>query len=346
MLEEKKNIYWLDYLRVLATFAVIFLHVSGINLSNTSIFNEYAWHVSNTINSSVRWAVPIFIMISGALLLGKEIALIPFLKKRMRRLAPPFLFWSAIYLLYAFYIEHAFDALPFLERAETFYKMFCERASFHLWYVYFFIGLTLFTPIINRWIIHAPVQEIKYFLIIWFISLFFIQPYIKEWIPQIDLSFFASFIGYYILGYYLYHLKIEFNKKFKPGILICLALLLLFSIYITRYLSLSAGSFIETFNHYTSWNVILSAACIFLLFKELLINNSILNRSVQLISKHSYGIYLSHVFVLTLLNIWLEPFYISQPLTSILLGSIVGFGMSFLLVFVLKQIPFLKKIIG
>jgi surface polysaccharide O-acyltransferase-like enzyme len=346
LFEKEKNIYWLDYLKTLATFAVILLHVSGINVSNQEILGQYAWQVGTVLNTLVRWAVPIFIMISGALILGKEIELFCFLKKRLSRLIPPFLFWSAIYLLYSFYADKAYIELPIMERAEAFYKMFCTNAAFHLWYVYFFIGLTLFTPIINRWILHAPQKEISYFLLVWFVSLFLIQPYIREWVPQIDLSFFASLIGYYVLGYYLFHVDINNWRGSRWVIFILLCVLILFSLYITPSVSLKAGTFTETFNDYTSWNVILITACLFVLFKNFEITNHRMNSFVRLISKHSYGIYLAHLLILARINLWLDPFYIPRPVSSILLGSIVCFMISFLLVILLKQIPVLRKFIG
>ena len=66
----KERIIYFDYLRVLATMAVIFLHVAAQNWYNTDI-NTLNWHVFNIYDSIVRWGVPIFIMISGALFLEK-----------------------------------------------------------------------------------------------------------------------------------------------------------------------------------------------------------------------------------------------------------------------------------
>jgi surface polysaccharide O-acyltransferase-like enzyme len=341
-----KNIYWLDYLRVLATFAVILWHVSGINVTNEIILGQYAWQVGLVFNSSMRWAVMIFVMISGVLLLGKEIDLIPFLKKRLSRIILPFLFWSVIYSVHLYCNDGLYNNLNIISTVASYYKVICSNAAFHLWYVYFFIGLTLFTPIINRWIMHAPTREIKYFLIIWFTSLLFLQPYIKAWVPLIDLSFFSSYLGFYVLGYYLNRLTININTKQKMGLAICLVILLVLSFILTQHLSIQAGKYIETFNHWTSWNIILIAVSIFLLCMHTTPRLNLLNKSMRLLSKYSYGIYLSHIFVLTYINYWLTPFYASRPVSSILFGSMACFVLSFLLVYLLSKIPFLKKMVG
>jgi surface polysaccharide O-acyltransferase-like enzyme len=152
-------------------------------------------------------------------------------------------------------------------------------------------------------------------------------------------------LGFYVLGYYLNRWTLKINTKQKIGLAICLVILLVFSFILTQHLSIQAGKYIETFNHWTSWNIILIAVSIFLLCMHTRPRLNLLNKSMRLLSKYSYGIYLSHIFVLTYINYWLAPFYASRPVSSILLASIVCFGMSFLLVLALGNIPFLKRII-
>ena len=64
---------YFDYLRVFATFAVVILHLSGQNWNNTNV-NGFEWRVFNGYDSLVRWAVPVFVMISGALFLDRNIS--------------------------------------------------------------------------------------------------------------------------------------------------------------------------------------------------------------------------------------------------------------------------------
>lgn len=68
MITERKN--YLDVLRVIAIAAVIMIHVSAsfVNFYNSSL--DFA--LGNIFDSISRLAVPIFLMISGALMLNEE----------------------------------------------------------------------------------------------------------------------------------------------------------------------------------------------------------------------------------------------------------------------------------
>ena len=69
---ERKT--YCDYLRLIATFAVVVLHVAAFNWENTDV-NGIEWQTFNFYNSIVRWGVPIFVMISGSLFLNREMSI-------------------------------------------------------------------------------------------------------------------------------------------------------------------------------------------------------------------------------------------------------------------------------
>src|ERR1700712_776037 len=92
-------------LRLIALFAVIVLHASAPLLSRYAEVPMGDWFAANVYNSLVRFAVPVFVMITGALLLYREYELGDFLKRRLTRVIYPFLFWSLVYIAYAWYNE-------------------------------------------------------------------------------------------------------------------------------------------------------------------------------------------------------------------------------------------------
>ena len=90
---------WIDNSRILAIFAVVFLHVAVEFVVGNGVGSQY-WWIGNLYDSMVRWSVPVLVMVSGALLLdpsknehGSE-----FYKKRIARILIPILFWSAFFL--------------------------------------------------------------------------------------------------------------------------------------------------------------------------------------------------------------------------------------------------------
>ena len=64
----KTHIAYFDVLRVIAILAVIVLHVAVKPFGNTDVFS-FTWEMANMWEGLVRWGVPVFVMISGALFL-------------------------------------------------------------------------------------------------------------------------------------------------------------------------------------------------------------------------------------------------------------------------------------
>jgi len=69
---QSGRMVWIDHLRVLATFAVVVLHAAARNWYSADV-HGFEWRVLNIYNGFVRWGVPVFIMISGALFLNRDI---------------------------------------------------------------------------------------------------------------------------------------------------------------------------------------------------------------------------------------------------------------------------------
>ena len=139
---NKKSI-WLDTVRVFATFAVILLHVSAPILYKYGEVPNTIWNIGNFYDSIVRSSVPLFFMISGALLLRIDYSLFDFLKKRFVRIIPPFIFWSLVYIIV--------DTFILGDQAYSIFEIFKLIAvnliigsKFHLWFIYTLLGIYLF----------------------------------------------------------------------------------------------------------------------------------------------------------------------------------------------------------
>ena len=93
-----RRVIYFDVLRVAAIFAVVAVHLSAMHWADVDV-NSRAWFAFNLYCTAGKWSVPIFVMISGALFLGRDVSISAILKKNVARIATVFLFWSGCYAL-------------------------------------------------------------------------------------------------------------------------------------------------------------------------------------------------------------------------------------------------------
>lgn len=98
----KKRIWYCDYLRIIATIGVVFIHVVDYYWKLVP-FTSKEWMILNVFNSVVRSSVPIFVMISGVMFLSSTRSLKDIYKKNILHIIISFLFWSTVYALFELY---------------------------------------------------------------------------------------------------------------------------------------------------------------------------------------------------------------------------------------------------
>ena len=200
MKTKKERIFYYDLLRAFAIIAVIICHVDhffGPLTTQTQIIAQMTFHDIGDIG------VPIFLMISGALLLNREYPSLPqFLKKRFVRIIYPFIFWIILILGQLYY--HGYNS--------TFiWNVFIGEPSI-TWYFWTLIGIYLFIPVLNSFIKEYKLKGVEYFLVIWFITMILKTFNSYPLWSYFNLDMFASFIGYPVLGYYLANSKSGLNR--------------------------------------------------------------------------------------------------------------------------------------
>lgn len=322
--------FGLSFLRILATFSVIVIHVSGPLIIKFGKVSMFDWHVANFYDSISRYSVPVFFMISGALLLGKDYQLAEFLKKRFGKIIIPFLIWSLLYSLLNRYVyrEESFNIIKVIK--DIFYG-----SKYHLWFVYTLLGVYLTVPVLRRWIKNAPEKEILYVLIIWLITLTLTIPNLNIYFPKIDFTYFSGFIGYFILGYYLSLFKF---KKMLSLILIFLGSLI--TILGTYYFTVKYDKFYYYFYEYLCLNTLMVSSGVFMLFNRLHCNQPKIRSIVLHLNTTCFGIYLMHPLLLQLFGLIGFEVSIFNPIISILLVGLVCFISCSAIVYGLKKLKY------
>lgn len=240
---------WLDWLRLLALFLVVICHCCDPLLFNPLAAPSAELSFWGAVwQSSTRACVPLFVCITGALLLPARESTFRFWKRRITRVLWPFLIWSALYCLFPWLFlglggaEPASMADHFVSAAAepsgALSSALCDVAriplsfslyAVHMWYVYLLIGLYLFIPILSAWLERATPAEQYAVLGIWVFSLFI--PYINLATPELwgvcawndcgMLHYFAGFSGYLLLGHLMRHgRRIGIGRALAAGLVL------------------------------------------------------------------------------------------------------------------------------
>lgn len=346
----KEKFFWIDCLRVLASFGVVLMHIAAPLLSQYGEVSSSDWWTSNFYCNFMRFRIPIFLMITGALILPKTYNSInEYLGKRVVRIVYPFLFWSVIYLVRQTILLFLNGHISTIEDVLKFTILEMKTgAAFHFWYIYLLLGLYLFFPILIGWLKKCAKSEIKYFICIWAVTIIASWPLINIVFPNIELRYFSGFIGFPVLGYFLMkNTYINANRVKIISILLILAGTLTTMIG-TFILSKQKGTLSDALYGHLSPSVIISAIGIFLLFKYFNFQKraGIFSSLILFFSKYSYGIYLSHILILWMLSdLGINHSFIN-PILGIPLAAILCFTLSALLVWGINKLPLGKYISG
>ena len=154
---------WLDFLRIIAMIAVVGIHVISQNFNRVSVTSG-TWQLFNIVDSLVTWAVPLFVMISGALFLdpNRKVETKKIFTKSIPRLVVAYFAWSFIYALYVGGGAY-----------EIFYNVIVGH--FHLWYIPMLIACYFATPLLRK--ITESKNATRYFGIL-LIVVTFVIPFI------------------------------------------------------------------------------------------------------------------------------------------------------------------------
>jgi surface polysaccharide O-acyltransferase-like enzyme len=345
-LMNQQKLNWINNLRLIAMFAVVVLHTASPLLFNYKMASLGNWVAADIYNAATRFAVPVFVMITGALLLGKDYELGDFVKKRLGRLLLPFLFWSLVYVGYQWYEEIIYFNRGTWGNISLVLYQLKIGSSYHLWYVYLLVGLYLVIPVISKFVRNALEKELLYFLAIWFITILISSPYLTRFDTAVDIRYFSGYIGYLVLGYYLA------NKKFNfPGVVFIAALVFIcFATIITigtYYLEVRTKELSTYFYEPVGPFVVMLSASAFIIAKNVTVKippklESIFNNT----GKYTLGIYFSHALILNILEINGITYSVFNPWASIPLVALLCFLVSWLLVYAMSKATVVKYLVG
>lgn len=304
----KKGYYYIDCLRAAATYGVILWHCFSPVYYQFGPIRE--WGAANIFfGFAIRWSVALFVMISGALLLGKEESPGTFYKKRFLRVCLPLVAWTVLYgaaRLYYFKV-YTYDKLPepsFWQYVivDGFKSMLYSRLSYHLYFISIILGLYLISPFLGKMVRTLSKRELGLFVLIG-IGIYSIRFFLPGLIIINDFTI-GSYLVYFLLGYYLFTFPPE--KKLRRiiyAVAIGAAIAMTWINYVKEYLH--KGHQDETYRT-DGFFVYMLCIGIFVFFQHNIRQSTdakpgFWKKLILFISSNSYGIYICHPLLISFL---------------------------------------------
>lgn len=341
---ETKRQTEFDVLRLLAILAVIAMHAGG----NAYLSSNFDPRQHSMFVAAIVWCVPVFFLISGRFFLDpqRHVTIKKIWNKHIRRIIVVFVAWSSIYALY--YIKSgAYDGL-------NIWGIFTQwiEGPYHFWYLYAIIGLYAFTPLPRKITENEKVM-------LYFLALYAVANIIGEYLvylPKLSSIFcgiydklllgnVAGYIGYYVLGYCVFHYRNAIGQRIELAIYIIGAICLVATILLEGQISpeLQEADFVK---QYLKPNVILFSTAIYVFFVKRVSQINFSEKAAKAwgkLTELSFGVYILHALV----NEMLALIPIAQPVAHpyIILFALMAaiYLLSLVLTWLIRKIPFVGE---
>ena len=346
-LVNSQRIVYFDLLNILAIIAVVAMHANGIVHNNPKI---RAWNTSLIVDCICYWAVPVFLMLSGATLINyrKKYDTKTFFKKRFLKVLIPFIFWAIFMIIWKIYTKQIIYAqISNIKKFLNFVLTNKEEPTYY--FMFEILGIYLTMPFLTL----VAKEENKKTLWLTILLIFIFNSVLSNIFPLIGITYNNSltvqvggYIIFVLLGYLLS--TQDLTKKQKIFLYISAIVGIIFRYLITFILSKQSGKVIKSTWGYDQWHSVLLACSVFVFVKGLRINEKIKNNKKLLqilknVSSCSFGIYLTHKIIMYYEIIIFKVNDSSWQWRTI--GVLTTYLISLTIVYTLKKIPILNKIV-
>jgi len=360
---NKERVVFLDWLRVVACFMVMAIHsaepfyLGGEAPSVTTIASRWDMFWITLTECICRVAVPLFVMASSYLLFPVSRPTGEFLRRRLLRVAVPFVVWSAAYVAAA---GGKWGQMLF---------NFPDEAG-HLWFVPMLLGLYLAMPLLSPWAEKVTERELRGWIVLWLFTTTF--PFLRRlWelkfgeppfgaVPYLygecPWNMFGAFhyvsglIGYMLIGFWFRKFAVERSWRETLAKAVPLWVVGVAVVGVPFFFYIEGFPFFAPYAHavkmemsieYCSLGVALTTIAAFLVLRKVNSGGLFYDRIVRPVSEASYGMYLMHMFILPVVFAALNR-CLPTPL-CILLTAAATFVASAAVAMLLRRIPKLGK---
>jgi surface polysaccharide O-acyltransferase-like enzyme len=348
---------FLDVVRSLAIFLVVVVHTNTLTALGEKT-EAVIWPLA-AVFLLAKVCVPLFVMLSGALLLPVKNTLRVYATKRSRRLLVPWVMWTLAFVV----AERLFFAgveTPLLQWETIARIRFIFLKEY--WYIPMIIGVYFLLPMVSAGIESAREKTIQVGLAFWAVTTSLLPAFFTTsfFTPSTSLGFLplaGYFLGYAVMGWYLHQLPTYVFPVRRLVMVIALMMAGYAGIY---KIAPTHDRFYFFIHDYFSPFIVITTVCVWLLLHKIVKSKKrrILpswqrKTAISLVhatSQISFGIYFLHPIVIrSLLDPVFTPYSsaTSNPWPLLLIWmakALLAYFSSVVILLGIKRIPGLRSL--
>ena len=354
---EKPRILYFDIMRALAPILVVIVHAAcRLTASPDPTDPRTKWAYG--LNTVCQVAVPLFVMVSGAIFLNprRKFDLVTHLRKYVLRLAIIYVVWSVVYALLTLIVTG---------NKYSFFSELFGLHYYHMWFILMLLAMYLLVPCLRK--ITESRAPTEYFLMIGIVFCFALPSLgnslavLKAQHPggnvallgvlngSSDLFIYTAgklglrFVVYFVLGHYLHTYKISLAWRRLVYVLGALGVLYAFTFGLAHMRAFGMEG-VGADSQNINIGILAYSAGVFLFLKQRFGRAKRLPRPLAFMAKHSLGVYLVHAALADfVLYRMIETG--KQPLWLLLLCSLLIYATSLVVAWALSKLPIVKKVV-
>lgn len=330
------------------------IHTAGATASGPGSRTTLDGWVARALDLPFLWAVPVFVMLSGALSLdprryrGSGV----YLRRRVWRLVPAVVFWHGVYLAYLTATRPGWWQGP----ADALAKIVQGQVAPHLYFFWIVLGLSLLTPLLVPWVARTSRRE-------WLVAALvaYAVPVLSTWplgpdgspvgLSHAAWTWWLPYLGAYLMGWALRGVLLP-DRLVAPVALVTVGLMGLLT---WQWKNPAAPAWLEHWlgAHYYSPSVALLSVLVLLLAQTVLHRGGLLRRLtgprvmrvVDPVAAATLGIFALHFLVLL---VGTDTGWLGEPVTTwpVLLGRfLVVSVVTTVLVLLLRRVPVARRVL-
>ncbi len=351
-----------DLIRALAICGVLLIHLTYPIYARPDFLGGGTWWLAQIINAVFRISIPLFIMLSGYLLLHKNETIEKTVQRTVLRLVVPLLGWTIIYAIWdVIWFNHPIESTALV-------KGLLSGGANHLYFLGILINLYLLLPVLRLFWQHSNPLLKQYLLVLslgfgWIYTALGYFVFEQEALMPTIFTIGLPYLGYFLIGGYMRSIQPSVKQlKLSASVwffaTVATAVLGFYALTLFASGTLLFAGTVPYFDNYLSFNVGVAAISAFIVLisaknqeKTLTKQNQygLLHKGIPVLASVSFGLYIMHPLLMNVLDYYFSfqvDFMNYSLLSYLLFRSLLVFVSTIVVSFVCTRLPIISKLLG